>query len=412
MITIELDYLPQKSKKGKGECRILLRQENKTKITPISVRIYKHEWGETIKNIRTEKAETRFRYKELVNNKNLLADEIAVLTEIVSKIEEEDSESNRCIFNKILHQRSKYRQVQSFFNLVECRIAQLRETGQDSTADNYRCALNCFRNYRKKKDLKMSELNCIVIKDFQNYMHRNGLSMNTISLYNRILRAVYNYALNDGLIDEDRRPFSKVFTGREKTRKRALKEEIVKRLIYEPFTLNKSLEFTRDIFMFSIYAQGMAFVDVSRLTEANFNGKIMRYKRSKTGRLLEVELPECALQIIDKYNEKGSPYIFPILYDIHTGKINSYSTALREYNKRLHLISKQLGLIKPLSSYVARHTWASLAKWNGINDTIISEAMGHTNVTTTTIYLASLETETIAAANHTIIDSLMKKEIK
>lgn len=409
MTTIELDYQRPKSERKKGTCRILLRQAGKTKATPVSVKIYTHEWDDKTKGIRTEAAATPSRLKELLRSKTLLAEETALLTEIVLRIESGKKVPSNRIFAEILRQRDRCLLERSLFSFLEYRIVRLRETGRDSTAENYRSALNCFREFRKKKDLPLSDLTCNIMKDFQHYMQRKGLAMNTISLYNRNLRAAYNYALDDGLLNENHRPFCKVFTGRERTRKRAVKENIVKRLIAEPLAGQLELAFARDLFLFCIYAQGMAFVDVSRLTEANLSGKRLTYKRSKTGRKLEMELPECALQIIGRYREAGNSYLFPILYSKKTDRATSYQTALREYNKRLHRLSDRIGLEKPLSSYVARHTWASLAKWNGVNDTIISEAMGHTNVATTTIYLASLDTDAISAANHTIIASLMKR---
>lgn len=408
MTTIELDYQRPKSERRKGTCRILLRQAGKTKVTPVSVKIYTHEWDDTAKGIRTEEAATPSRLKELQRSKKLLAEETALLTDIVSQIESGKNVSGNSTFAEILRQRDRYMLERSLFSFMECRIARLLDTGQDSTAENYRNALNCFREFRKKKDLPLSELTCNIMKDFQRYMQKKGLAMNTISLYNRNLRAAYNYALDDGLLDKDLRPFRKVFTGRERTRKRAIREDVVKRLIAEPLAGHPELAFARDLFLFCIYAQGMAFVDVSRLTETNLSGKRLTYKRSKTCRRLEVELPECALQIIGRYHEADNPYLFPILYSMETGRTTSYRTALREYNKRLHRLSARMGLEKPLSSYVARHTWASLAKWNGVNDTIISEAMGHTSVATTIIYLASLDTDAISTANHTIITSLMK----
>lgn len=301
--------------------------------------------------------------------------------------------------------RIENRLRRSFFALTESRIAHLRALGQESTADNYRCALCCFREFRRQCDLSPAELTSGLMKLFQQHLQQKGLSMNTISLYIRCLRASYNYALDEELLREDRHPFRKVFTGVEKTRKRAVREEVVRRIMAIDLSDAPSLDFTRDMFLFSIYTQGMPFVDMAHLTEDNLCDGKLTYKRRKTGRSLTLELPSCALFILHKYRPFGgeSPYLLPLF---HPAMKQKYTSVLRTYNRNLRLISERLGLATPLSSYVARHTWASLAKWNGVDEAVISEAMGHNNVETTTIYLASLDTEVIGTANRMVVSRL------
>ena len=120
-----------------------------------------------------------------------------------------------------------------------------------------------------------------------------------------------------------------------------------------------------------------------------------------------------AQRIIDKYwvEDRDSTYLFTILTRGKNGDPGNYDSALRLYNKRLKRLSGMMQLAEPLSSYVSRHTWASLARSYGISDTIISEAMGHTDVKTTTIYLAALDSNRIAGANRRLIASLMRWRI-
>ncbi len=299
----------------------------------------------------------------------------------------------------------------SFYTLLESRIACFRDSEQDSTADNYRCALDCFRGFCKGRDLALSELTANLMKEFQKHMQRKGLSMNTISLYNRSLRAAYNYALDDELLLEDKHPFRKVFTGVEKTRKRAVREDVVKRLIAQDLSDDPSLDFARDVFLFCIYTQGMAFVDVAHLTCENLHGRLLIYKRHKTGHPLTVKMLPCAQAILHKYRDLtgGSSHLLPLLCRAGSGRAVKYDTALREYNRRLRLISSRMGLETPLSSYVARHTWASMAKWNGVKEAVISEAMGHNNMETTAIYLASLDSEAIGSANRIVVGKLFAR---
>ncbi|WP_244149086.1 site-specific integrase [Bacteroides gallinarum] len=306
--------------------------------------------------------------------------------------------------------KAKAGKVQGFFKLVEVRIRHLYEQDKGKTAENYACALSQFKQFRKGQDIPAGELSVNLMKDFQSYLIGKELKMNTVSLYMRMLSATYNYALDEDIILEDKRPFRKVFTGQEKTRKRAVKKNVVKQLIQADLSTDQSLEFSRDMFLFSIYTQGMAFVDIAYLTKDRIRYGGIACQRHKTNRRLNIILHPCAQDIINKWSVKDPdcPYLFPILYNPKKKKYGKYCSALRMHNKRLACISDLLKIDKPLSSYIARHTWASLAKSNGIKVPVISEAMGHTNTETTAIYLASLDLSVIASANKKVIASLMK----
>lgn len=296
-----------------------------------------------------------------------------------------------------------------FCSLVADRIGHFERLGKKKTADNYECVLRHFRQFRKEEEIAVEDLSVGEMKDFQAYLIGQGLKMNTISLYNRELRAVYHYALDEEIIQTDRRPFRKSFTGREKTRKRAVDSGVVKHLAALSLAGHGMLRFARDLFLFSIYMQGMPFVDIAHLRKDQVRNGWIVYQRRKTNRQLRVKIHPQAQAIIDKYRaaDPNCPYLFLILYDPKKRTERNYPSALRVYNKRLCRLSDLLGLDEPLTSYVARHTWASLARQCGTSDTIISEAMGHSHVGVTTIYLASLDTGKVAQANRRVITSLV-----
>lgn len=297
-----------------------------------------------------------------------------------------------------------------FCRLVAERIEHFKALGKLKTASNYSCALKHFMQFRQGKDIKLEELTSNLMKDFQVYLIGKGLKMNTISLYNRVLKAVYNYALDEEIIHEDKRPFRKVFTGAEKTRKRTLGKDTLKKMVRADLKGDVSLEFARDMFLFSIYMQGMAFVDIAHLRKSQIKNKCLVYRRSKTNQCLKIVIQPFAREIIDKWmvDAKDCPYLFPILYNPLKRQEIRYDTALRMQNKRLERLALRLGIEEAFSSYAARHTWASLAKWSGVNDTVICEAMGHSNLATTSIYLASLDPDVIAAANRKTLSVFMK----
>ena len=301
----------------------------------------------------------------------------------------------------------------SFFNLIEQRILYFERRDKKKTASNYICAFKHFKRFRGDQDIAIEDLTVGQMKDFQSYLIGEGLRMNTISLYNRELRAVYNYALDEEIIQMDKRPFRKSFTGQEKTRKRAVDGGVVKRLAILSLIDKEMLGFARDLFLFSIYMQGMPFIDMAYLKKEQVRNGCITYQRRKTNRQLRVKIHPQAQIIIDRYmvSDPGCPYLFPILYDPEKKTEREYSSALRVYNKRLDSLSSLLELDEPLTSYVARHTWASLARHCGTSDTVISEAMGHSHVGVTTIYLASLDIGMVAMANQRVITSLFRKRI-
>ena len=295
----------------------------------------------------------------------------------------------------------------SFIRLMRQRIAQLQKQSRFCTATNYTSALKAFSRFRKGKDIPIDEITVNTIVDFQRSMSGYGLSRNTVSLYTRCLRAVYNYAADEGILKEDRHPFRKAFTGCETTRKRAVKESVVKLLVDADFSVYPALSFCRDLFLFSVFMQGMAFIDVAKLTTANISGNLLTYRRSKTNREIEIEIPEEAWTIIRRHRKMNEGYLFPLL-STESGTEN-YRSCLRIQNRRLRRISEMLGITPSLTTYTARHTWASIAKWQGVSVAVISEAMGHSDVKTTGIYLATLDSDTISEANRKVVRAVLRQ---
>jgi site-specific recombinase XerD len=244
-------------------------------------------------------------------------------------------------------------------------------------------------------------MDALLIKRYETWLKGKGLRLNTVSFYMRILRAVYNKAVEQGLTAQNN-PFRQVYTGIEKTVKRAIDEQAIKKL-HQVRLSSPSLSFARDLFMLSIYTRGMAFVDMAHLKKSDIHDGYLTYFRRKTGQQLNIKIEPCMSAIIERYAPRtaGSDYLLPILVES-----KSYNSALRLQNSRLQSISKIMGLDTPLSTYVARHSWASLAKRNGVSVQIISESMGHDNENTTRIYLASLDRSVIDETNAMLLSKI------
>ena len=216
-------------------------------------------------------------------------------------------------------------------------------------------------------------------------------------------------------------PFSKVFTGRTKTEKRCISQSEILQLKALPLQPGGSLSFARDIFLFSFYAMGMPFVDIAYLKKSQLRNGCIYYARHKTGQQIQVALLPAMLEIIMRYEQRDSEFVFPILSDKVEDSVSSpsvslssvsaqqhrqYTARLRQYNYNLHQLSKMLGLAKPLSSYVVRHSWASIAYLHHLDISLISKALGHTKSSTTFIYIKSLFDSDLFEANQTLMEDL------
>ena len=194
-------------------------------------------------------------------------------------------------------------------------------------------------------------------------------------------------------------PFRHVYTGVDKTVKRAIPIKAIKALKDLDLATNSALDFARDMFMFSFYTRGMSFVDMAYLKKTDLQNGILTYRRRKTGQELSIKWEKCMAEIIAKYPENKTDFLLPIIKD-------EGDNALHLVNYRLKELSTMLKLQRPLTMYVARHSWASAAKAKNVPLSVISEGMGHDSETTTQIYLASLETSVVDKVNKMILGLL------
>lgn len=297
----------------------------------------------------------------------------------------------------------------SFFSFMKEQEELLQNNGQFKTAVSYSCTFNSFFNFRKGEDLSIEEITSEQIKSYQSWLKQRGVVSNTSSFYMRVLRAVYNKAVSKNLAVQQH-SFEGVYTGIDKTQKRALSIEALRLLKELDLSGKKKLELARDLFMFSFYTRGMAFVDMAHLCKKDIKDGLITYHRKKTGQQLIIGLEPCMEEIIEKYSSltEGSDYVLPILHsNISRDLQEQYYNALRYQNAQLKKIEKLLNIPHlHLTTYVPRHTWASIARENGVSLSVISEGMGHTSEKTTRIYLASLSQVVMDEANRKVLSSI------
>lgn len=292
----------------------------------------------------------------------------------------------------------------SFFVFMEGVIAWLKQLNKVRTAENYTATLNSFVRFCGDKNILLDEISSDLMMEYEAYLKAQGISMNTVSFYMRILRAVYNRAVDKGLTDQ-RNPFRHVYTGIDKIVKRAVPMKAVKRIKNLDLSMKPSLDFARDMFMFSFYTRGMSFVDMAYLKKKDLQNGILAYRRRKTGQQLFIRWEKCMQEIINKYPDCHTDYLLPVIRR-HEEEQSQYRNALWLINNKLKEIAVLAGLQANLTMYVSRHSWASIAKSKNIPLSVISEGMGHDSEATTQIYLASLDSAMIDKANRTILKEL------
>lgn len=286
---------------------------------------------------------------------------------------------------------------------IEEQIKQLRESERFGTANNYEKTLRSFMNFIGDRKMTFSDFDENLVSDYNSYLIKRGLMRNSVSFYMRILRAIYNKAVKQKLTVK-KELFADVYTGIDKTRKRAVDEKIIYKLYELKLNNSTPLALARDIFIFSYCARGMSFVDIAYLKKSDISGGVIRYYRRKTGQMMSIKLESCMLNIINQYKNKKSIYVFPIIRSLDSDKsYRQYRSAINIYNRNLKELSKMIGLECGLSSYVSRHSWATIARKHDVPISVISAGMGHNSETTTQIYLKSIEDNEIDKFNAELI---------
>lgn len=292
-------------------------------------------------------------------------------------------------------------------------IKELRENGRWGTAHIYQTTLNVFSAFNNYQDLSFRKLKPALLKRFEVYLRQRNCSWNTVSTYIKILRSTYNRAVDLGYAIFIPRLFEHVYTGTRADRKRALEASEIGTLVRSvevdcsKQVSSSSLEKTKTLFVLMFMMRGLPFVDLAYLRKKDLQGNILFYRRRKTGRALTVALSPETMRLIRlvENTDKNSPYLFPILQSMEGTEeaYCEYQSALRGFNYRLSTLKKQLKLDSPLSTYSARHTWATMAYYCEIHPGIISEAMGHSSISVTETYLKPFQNKKIDDANQMVI---------
>lgn len=294
-----------------------------------------------------------------------------------------------------------------FCKQMETEAEIMKSAGRYRTSVIYRSCSRRFLSFLKGKDVTAKKIDGMLMREYERFLFQSGMCRNTVSFYLRPMKAVYNRLVYAGII-RDARPFRHVYTGVDETRKRALPNTVIGKIRSAGLDDNPGVAFARDMFMFSFYTRGMSFIDMARLKKTDIQCGFINYRRHKTGKLMrQIKLEPCISEIIERY--KGSnrtPYLFNILSSNEHKNASLYKAAQSRINHGLRKLGEIVGLEFPLTMYVARHSWASVAYNLGTPVALISESMGHGSERATRIYLQSFDTQSIDEANKKVMESV------
>ncbi len=403
MATIKLKFRPSSSPQKEGSIFFQVIHKRVTRQIHTGYKIFPEEWdrqnNEIIICSDTRRRERGFLLQSLNTSIN---NDLKRLRSVISYLERTKNDYTAeevvsCYLSPV--------HKPDFISFARHLIGRLNFIGKQSTVDNYTTALNSFIRFRGEHDVPLDDMDTALMTAYESYLKAARICPNSISFYMRNLRAIYNRAVEQDLTVQ-RHPFRHVYTGIDKTRKRAVGLDIIRRIKDLDLSAKPPLDFARDIFMFSFYTRGMAFVDMAFLKKHDLKNGILSYRRQKTGQQLLIKWEKPMHEMIEKYDTGNSSYLLPIIRNNGTDERRQYKKEIHRINRSLRKIGELLDLCFPLTTYVARHSWANIAKTKNIPIATISEAMGHDSETTTRIYLASLDTSIVDKANSLILKSL------
>lgn len=373
-------------------------KDRKRKYVSLGISVNPEHW-DFKKNLPNDKCPNRERIIILINDK------INEIRRIVldKQVEGKDFTASTLIESSKTSVKSRMTVGDYFLKYID----NLKEENRIRYAGMYRVSYNSFLKFNKHLDIPFSDIDVAWLKRYEIWGKSQNLSLSSISTRLRHLRAVFNRALLEHAIKREYYPFNayKVSKLNRATSKRALsKDDVAKVLEYEGKTDMERLAV--DLFSFSYFCAGINFIDMAKLRYSNVQENQLIYNREKTKKLIVLPLQERALQIIEKYHDNQTSFVFPILSDFHKSEIqiaNRLHKVLAKINKSLKEIGIKLNLSLPLTTYVARHSFATVLKRAGVSTSIISESLGHSSERITQVYLDSFEKSQINEAMKALI---------
>lgn len=403
MATVKVKFRASSVGTGEGTLVYKVTHRRVTRQITTGYRLYPQEWDGAHSKvvIPSDRDSRRQAYLKALEEK--IADDMTLFRGIIALL---DCTGGHYTADEVVGQYRIPPETGGFMCFARSLTTELKRTGRERTAERYTTVLNSFRRFLAERgDIPLNRIESALMVEYESHLKAEGICPNSSSFYMRGLRAVYNRAVEKGLTVQ-RNPFRHVYTGIDKTVKRAIPLKAVRQIRDQDLRLEPTMDWARDLFMFSFYTRGMSFIDMAYLKKSDLKNGVLSYRRQKTGQRLFIKWEKPMQEIVSRYDTSGTPYLLPVIRDMRTDGRKQYKSAAHRVNRLLKKLGMRLRLAIPLTMYVARHGWASIAKSRNIPVSIISEAMGHDSEKTTLIYLASLDTSAIDKANSLILKAL------
>ena len=333
-------------------------------------------------------------------------------TELQQRMLEFNSEQKEYTTTTLLNDENKRFELKTVCQFYQELIEQYKNNDKCGNRLIYKSSYNSLKVFTKNQlDIPFSAIDISWLNKYEKWLRSKGNKETTMSLMFRTLRSAYNKAIKAKCARKSDYPFDeyKINKFDTKTQKRAIAKTEVLKFTKEVDNIGKRqyVQLSKDIFIFSYLCGGINFTDIANLTKVNITNGRIHYIRQKTGKLIKLGISEEAMQIIKKYESESKGYLFPILNaNIHKTplqKQNRIHKMLGKINKNLKLIAAQLNVDANMTTYVARHSFASVLKKSGVSIALISEALGHSDLSTTQVYLDSFDNEQIDAAMQNLL---------
>lgn len=335
--------------------------------------------------------------KEIIEN--LIIEKLKTFNQTILQLNATQKEYTS---NSLINRVEKPFKLKTVNDIFLNQIKQLETANRKRYADSCKGVYNSLLKYNKQLNIYFSDIDVIWLRKYETWLRSEGLAENTIGIRFRTIRMMYNIAIMEKAVNPEYYPFRnyKVSKLHKATANRALAKTDIKKVInYKPKIQREQLSL--DIFTFSYLMGGINFVDIASLTKDNIMDNQLIYTRKKTGKLIKLPLHPHAQNLIDKYSNTENPYLFPILFVYHKTeqqKANRVHKIIGKTNKDLKAIGEKLKLPIPLTTYVARHSFATVLKRSGVQTSVISESLGHSSEKVTQYYLDSFDNSQINKA--------------
>jgi len=412
MATIKLYFDKRSSKKDNSyPLKLKLFHQDKARYIPLNLYFKEKEWD-------SKGGKVKSTYKNSGRVNSSIRKKVSSASDLILELDNEiasidiDTLKKKVAENLFGKNEKNIVSREYLFIYTQEIIDNLIKAKRVGSARSYKCTLNSFKSYLNGNDIPLTKITHKFLSDYEANCLGRGLKINAIGVYLRTLRAIINRAIDEDMIPQNQYPFRKFSIKTEKTSKRAISKEDISKILNLKVDENSRMFHSLNYFTFMFNMRGMNFIDLAYLKKENLHKDRLEYRRIKTKKLYSIKLTPKVIEILEYYIKgrrlKPSDLLLPIMSKNILGDAvkerKQFDNRRKYFNMDLKKLAKLCEVDVNLTSYVTRHTWASLAKFSGITPAIIGESLGHSDLKTTETYLANFENSTLDDANDKVLD--------